>query len=226
MRAQAIVMLQKLQQFWNAPYLNKLYGLAIFYYKIKGILLYRILFEEFGERSYILRPLLILNPGHIRIGERVSIGPGIRLEVVRSNSSRIPSLSIESDTNIEQNVHIVCHSRIRIGRNVSVTGNCCIVDVTHPYSNVHDPVKIGAAIKDEDSFVDIGDGSFIGFGSVILPNVRIGVHAVIGANSVVTADVPDYSVAAGAPAIVLKQYDWEKQVWVTITHPKLVRAEK
>jgi len=49
---------------------------------------------------------------------------------------------------------------------------------------------------------------------VILPNVRIGVQVVIGANSVVTADIPDYSVAAGAPAIVLKRYDWEKQAWV------------
>ncbi len=62
---------------------------------------------------------------------------------------------------------------------------------------------------------EIGDGSFIGFGSVILPNVRIGVQVVIGANSVVTADIPDYSVAAGSPAIVLKRYDWEKQAWVS-----------
>jgi acetyltransferase-like isoleucine patch superfamily enzyme len=123
-------------------------------------------------------------------------------------------LSIGSDTNIEQNVHIVCHSRIRIGSNVSITGNCSIVDVTHPYGDVQTQTKIGARIADEDSFVEIGEGSFIGFGSVILPNVKIGANVVIGANSVVLTDIPEYCVAAGAPAVVIKQYDRGKKVWV------------
>lgn len=208
------VMWEKLNRFWHAPVLNKLHALSTLYYRMKGIFLYRFLFKKFGKNSCIRRPLLILNPAFISIGERVSIRDGVRLELVRSSDRRVPCLSIESDTNIEQNVHIVCHSRIRIGSRVSVTGHCSIVDVTHPYADVHEPTKIGARIKDEDSFVDIGDGSFIGFGSVILPNVRIGMQVVIGANSVVTADIPDYSVAAGAPAIVLKRYDWEKQTWI------------
>jgi acetyltransferase-like isoleucine patch superfamily enzyme len=217
MKASVRVMLEKLKIFWHAPLLNKMHTLSTLYYRMKGIVVYRFLFKEFGKSSCIRRPLLILNPAFIKIGERVSIRDGVRLEIVRSSNYRVPCLSIESDTNIEQNVHIVCHNRIRIGRRVSVTGHCSIVDVTHPYYDVHESTKIGARIKDEDSFVDIGDGSFIGFGSVILPNVRIGVQAVIGANSVVTADVPDYSVAAGAPAIVLKHYDWERQAWVNTT---------
>jgi len=158
-----------------------------------------------------------LNPGFITIGERVSIREGVRLEVVRSSELRTPHLVIENDTNIEQNVHIVCHSRVRIGSNVSITGNCSIVDVTHPFSDVHDPKKIGARIQDENSFVEIGDGSFIGFGSVILPNVRIGTYAIIGANSVVAHDVPDYSVAGGVPAVILKRYDFKTQTWVKVS---------
>jgi acetyltransferase-like isoleucine patch superfamily enzyme len=161
--------------------------------------------------------MLILNPGFISIGDRVSIRNGVRLEVVRSSDRRIPQLTIGHDTNIEQNVHIVCHSRVRIGNNVSITGNCSIVDVTHPFSNVHCHTKIGDRIQDEDSFLEIGDGSFIGFGSVVLPNVRIGTHVVIGANSVVTHDIPDYSVAAGGPAVVLKRYDLTREVWVKVT---------
>ena len=47
----------------------------------------------------------------------------------------------------------------------------------------------------------------LGIGTVVLPNVRIGKNCVIGANSVVTKDIPPYSVAAGAPARVIKQYD-------------------
>jgi len=82
-------------------------------------------------------------------------------------------------------------------------------------------MKIGARIEDKDSFVEIGDGSFIGYGSVILPNVKIGTYVVIGANSVVVTDIPDYSVAAGAPAMVVKRYDREKQIWVR-TRPQPV----
>jgi acetyltransferase-like isoleucine patch superfamily enzyme len=217
MRASITVMGEKLKRFWRAPLLNKLHSLSTLYYKVKGIVLYRFLFKEFGKGSCIRRPLLILNPGFISIGERVSIRDGVRLEIVRSSASRIPCLSIESDTNIEQNVHIVCHSRIRIGSKVSITGNCCIVDVRHPFGDVQDSTKVGARIEDEDSFVEIGDGSFIGFGSVILPNVRIGRCAVVGANSVVAADVPDHSVAAGVPAVVRRKYDFAKGMWVTVS---------
>ena len=207
----------KLRGFWRASLLNKLDSISTAYYRAKGIVFYRLQFKEFGSGSYIRKPLLILNPENIAIGERVSIREGIRLEVVRSTDARIPSLSIGHDTNIEQDVHIVCHSRIRIGNNVSVTGRCSIVDVTHPYDDVNDPEKIGARIKDEDSFVEIDDGSFIGVGSVILPNVRIGKCVVVGANSVVTHDIPDYSVAGGAPAVILKRYDFAKKAWIKTT---------
>jgi acetyltransferase-like isoleucine patch superfamily enzyme len=210
-------MWEKVKGFWRAPLLNKLHTLSTFYYRIKGIVFYRFVFGRFGKGSFIRRPMLILNPGFISIGDRVSIRNGVRLEVVRSSDRRIPQLTIEHDTNIEQNVHIVCHSRVRIGNNVSITGNCSIVDVTHPFSNVHCHTKIGDRIQDEDSFLEIGDGSFIGFGSVVLPNVRIGTHVVIGANSVVTHDIPDYSVAAGVPAVVLKRYDLTREVWVKVT---------
>lgn len=207
-------MLEKLKLFWRAPFLNKLQSLSTCYFKVKGIVFYRLVFDHFGKGSCIRKPLLILNSGFISIGDRVTIREGARLEVVRSSSSRTPQLTIENDTNIEQNVHIVCHSRVRIGSNVSITGNCSIVDVTHPFSDVQDPRKIGVRIADEDSFVEIGDGCFIGFGSVILPNVKIGTRAVIGANSVVTRDVPDYSVAGGVPAVVLKRYDFGRRAWV------------
>jgi acetyltransferase-like isoleucine patch superfamily enzyme len=217
MRTSISLMFKKLKQFWHAPLLNKSHHLSTLYYKVKGVVLYRFVFKQFGSGSYIRKPILILNPGYVSIGERVGIRDGVRMEVVLTREDRTPSLIIENDTNIEQNVHIICHSRVHIGSNVSITGNCSIVDVTHPFSDVHDSRKIGARIQDEDSFVEIGNGSFIGFGSVILPNVRIGTCVIIGANSVVVHDVPDYSVAAGMPARVLKQYDFAKEEWVRVT---------
>jgi acetyltransferase-like isoleucine patch superfamily enzyme len=49
----------------------------------------------------------------------------------------------------------------------------------------------------------------LGIGAVVLPNVRIGQDAVIGANSVVTSDIPPFAIAAGAPAKVLRIYHTE-----------------
>jgi acetyltransferase-like isoleucine patch superfamily enzyme len=208
---------KKLRTFWNAPFHNKLHSLSNFYYVIKGVVFYRWVFKEFGSGSCIRKPLLILNPEFVSIGERVAIRDGVRLEVVRSSHGRIPDLTIGDDTNIEQNVHFICHSRMSIGKNVSITGNCSIVDVTHPFSDALNREKIGMRIQDDDSFVEIGDGTFVGFGSVILPNVRIGKCVVIGANSVVVHDVPDYCVAAGVPARVMKQYDFAQKKWVTVS---------
>ena len=53
--------------------------------------------------------------------------------------------------------------------------------------------------------VRIGSGSWLGFGTVVLPGADIGEHVVIGANSVVTGVIPSYTVAAGAPARVIKE---------------------
>jgi acetyltransferase-like isoleucine patch superfamily enzyme len=61
--------------------------------------------------------------------------------------------------------------------------------------------------------VVIGDGSWIGAGSVILPGARIGKHVAIGANSVVNGEIPDFSVAVGSPAKVVKQYS-EHSGWL------------
>lgn len=163
-----------------------------------------------------MNPTFINNPQNIVIGDNVIIRDGLRLETVYSSHYRVPELIIGNNTNIEQNVHIICHSKIKIGANVSITGNCCIVDVTHPFEDVNSNVKIGSRILDEDSYVEIGEGSFIGFGSTILPNVRIGKYVVVGANSVVTKDVEDYSVVAGMPARVIKRFNSEIGQWIKV----------
>lgn len=81
--------------------------------------------------------------------------------------------------------------------------NVYITDCDHEYRNIDIPV-IDQGIVQKGQKVLIGDGSYIGYNSVIVGNVKIGKHCVIGANSVVTKDVPDYCVAVGSPARVIK----------------------
>ena len=96
---------------------------------------------------------------------------------------------------------------------MSITGNCAIVDTTHPYKDIYSPIKIGNQVADDDAVVIIGDGCFIGFGSIILPNTRLGRRVIVGAHSVVTGTFPDHCVIVGSPARILQQYDFEQNQW-------------
>lgn len=93
---------------------------------------------------------------------------------------------------------------ITVGRNVWITAGCQLLchqrDLSYyekgkPVMNC--PLKYAPIL--------IKDGAHIGIGSIIMPGVTIGRGAVIGAGAVVTKDVPDYSLAVGVPAKVIKQ---------------------
>ncbi|MDE2367969.1 MAG: acyltransferase [Burkholderiales bacterium] len=169
-----------------------------------------------GGRSILFRPMLVIGARHIHLGDRTSIREGARLEVIpRARTDWKPRLQVGSGVNIEQGVHIVCQCEVTIGDEVSITPYCVIVDTHHPIDDPDRPPKIGARLPTGPSFVRIGEGSFIGAHSVILPNVTIGRGCVVGAGSVVSRDLPDYAVAAGAPARVLKKFDPLTRAWQT-----------
>ena len=73
----------------------------------------------------------------------------------------------------------------------------------------------------------MGAGSWLGHGSVVLPGARVGEHVAVGAGSVVTGDLPSYSVAVGNPARVIKRYDTERAEWVSVMrgHAEAARGE-
>lgn len=89
----------------------------------------------------------------------------------------------------------------------------------HKFEDVYKPILQQGAYspnRNGHNELKIGEGSWIGTHCSIIGDVHIGKHCVIGANSVVTKDIPDYSVAVGIPAKVIKRYDFEKECWVGI----------
>lgn len=171
--------------------------------------------RSIGARSILYRPILVAHPQHMTIGARTLIRDHARIEVViRPGVSRLPSLTIGDNVNIEQGVHIICQGEVTIEDEVSITPYCVIVDTDHPFDNPDLPPKIGSRLNTRDaSRVRIGRGTFIGTHSVILPGVDIGRGCVVGAGSIVTRSVPDYCLVSGAPAHIVRRFDPVTRVW-------------
>ena len=84
-----------------------------------------------------------------------------------------------------------------IGQHVMMGYHCMIITQNHKYlAEGYDGVEIGNVVID--------DYAWLGHRVIILPGVRIGKHAIVGAGSVVTKDVPDYAIVAGNPARIIK----------------------
>jgi acetyltransferase-like isoleucine patch superfamily enzyme len=103
---------------------------------------------------------------------------------------------------------------IHLERDVLVGQMVLIVDHNHAYEDIALPVLKQGITR--GGKIRIGQGSWIGRGaSIICPRgeLTIGRNCVIAANSVVMGNIPDYSVVAGYPAKVIRQYDPEKEAW-------------
>lgn len=177
-------------------------------------------FHSFGDGSLIMwRPTTIFNERFIAIGSRTLIGPGVALSagmVPGQECLSMPVVSIGDGCLIGRGSGIVGHFSITIGNDVWTGHHVYITDQNHGYEDVTIPIS---RQTQPERAVTIGDGSWIGHGSVILPGVTIGRHVVVGANSVVTGDIPDRCVAVGAPARVIRRHD-PTVGWVTVEHPR------
>lgn len=111
-------------------------------------------------------------------------------------------LTIGNNVKIGRRNEIGCNEVVSIGNDVLCADNVSIRDTDHQFANKNVPIRQQGIAT---SPIKIGNDVWIGYGAVITKGVVIGDGCVIGANSVVTHDIPPYSVAAGVPARVIKQ---------------------
>lgn len=147
---------------------------------------------------YIGKGCSIKGKKNIQVGTDVTIRPDVQIW------SGGGTVKIGKGSEIGERCRISIANSLEIGDKVLLSPNVYITDCDHEYRNIDIPV-IDQGIVQKGQKVSIGDGSYIGINSVIVGNVKIGKHCVIGANSVVTKDVPDYCVAVGSYARVIKR---------------------
>jgi len=162
-------------------------------------------FGHLGADSVICFPTnALFNEQYIHIGAGTMFGPQTTLSVGMVPGQQMVSdqvITVGDRCLIGKGSGIVGHLEIVIGNDVWTGHHVYITDQNHGYADRGLP--IASQVMPERP-VSIGDGSWLGHGTVVLPGARIGRHVVIGANSVVTGEIPDHSVAAGVPARVLK----------------------
>jgi len=169
---------------------------------------YILFFPKIGPDMYLTHWLLFFKPLRLWFQKRkmLHIGTGSELR---------PYCVIDGTDNvfIGNNVIVPEHTRlitdpsdssskITIEDGVLFAPNVSIYATTHTYTNTSTPIK-EQPLKNKST--TIKSGAWLGVNVVILPGVTIGKNSVIGANSVVTKDIPDFCIALGAPAKVIKE---------------------
>jgi acetyltransferase-like isoleucine patch superfamily enzyme len=172
---------------------------------------YGFLLHKLGEKSVLCYPFSVDNAKNIEIGKRVYIKPNAWfISVAQSDSV---SLKVGDNSYIGRNAHFVSMKEVIVGKDVLIADNVFISDNIHQYDDITVPIKDQPLCF--KGAVTIGDQSWLGE-NVSVIGCSIGKHCVIGANSVITSNIPDYSIAVGSPAKVIKTYDFKTKDWLKV----------
>ena len=164
----------------------------------------RFLYMQKGKKSVIYRSVRKdITPFH-----RFVLGERSVIEDYSIVNNAVGDVIIGNNTRIRLGNTVI--GPVQIGNKVNFAQNVTVTGLNHNFKD------IDIAIHDQGistNGVVIADDVWIGANSVILPGVSIGTHSVVAAGSTVTRPMPSYSVCAGNPAKVIKQYDFDGKEW-------------
>lgn len=177
---------------------------------------YALKINHIGENSKVGLLHNFLNGQYISIGNHTSIGRYARMHCYdRYNGQRFnPRIEIGSECIFGPCLTILAADLVKIEDHVAFAGYVTIVNENHGM-NVEDNVPFYRQTLTSAPVI-IGEGSWIGERCCILPGVTIGKKCIIGSGSVVTKSIPDYSIAVGNPARVVKTWNFETHKWEKI----------
>jgi serine acetyltransferase len=167
----------------------------------------------------------VYGEGSITVGRDTLIGALVTMSaglVPGQDLGPDPVLRIGDRCVIGRGSHIVAHADIRIGDDVWTGPYVYITDQNHGYADPDTPIGRQLPVNKP---VEVGAGSWIGAGAIVLPGARIGRNVVVAAGSVVRGEVPDHSVVAGVPARVVRSRTQEGWSGAVATRSALLARE-
>ena len=170
---------------------------------------FKMVLGSIGMGSKLISPILS-GSKRIFIGKNVYIRQSTWLAAVPVTGDEKCSLTIGDGTYVGNFCHFYASSKIEIGRKVLFADKVYLSDNLHGYKNIEMAV-IDQPVE-QTAPVIIGDGAWIGEHACVI-GASVGKNSVVGANAVVTKNIPDYCVAVGAPAVIIKRYNFELKDW-------------
>ena len=151
-------------------------------------------------KLFIHESVIIKNIQNISIGKNFQISPNCSLFAEGANNEKI---IIKNNVALNYNVMINANNKgnIQIGNDVIIGPNVVLRASNHIYNDISKSIRYQSH---DGGKINIEDDVWIGSNVIILPNINIGKGSIIGAGSVVTKNIPEYSVAVGVPARVIK----------------------
>lgn len=192
------------------------YGVYETILNVKNTLITRM----FYPKARLLRfPLYMRNRKNISWEEGLSCGYNCRMECVSTSPDKCGEIVLGRNVKIGDNVHIAAASKVEVGDNVLMASHIFISDLDHGVytgDNQTSP-EIAPDIREIHAEpIKIGKNVWIGENVVVLKGVTIGDGCIIGANALVNKNIPDNSIVVGAPARVIKKYNFENNTWEKI----------
>ena len=193
--------------------------------KLKSFLHYLLVHPYTSRPRWWARTFII--PFVIKRGKGSIIRRKARLDIIPSKKITLGKKSVIEDYTIINNgmgdifigdyTHVTSRVKlvgpVTLGNYVTIGSGAQITGLTHNYLDVTRPIAKPGVTPNRTV---VEDDVWIGGNSCINQGITIGTHSIIASGSVVTKNVPPYSVVGGNPARILRQYDFEKQEWTKI----------
>ena len=180
--------------------------------------IYRFLLGGMGRKCFLEKNIRFFNPGKLFLGDRVFVGEGAffdagikaeaievgddshlsRCVIIRTQKGKV---TIGKKVNLGSHAFIYGYGDIEIGDYCLLANQVELISGTHKYGDLSQPMRFQGRTP---SRIVVGEDVWLGTQAIILGGVTIGRGAIVGAGSVVNRDIPEYGIAAGRPARVIK----------------------
>lgn len=168
-----------------------------------------------GANVRILPGTELTGAHRMAFGDNVFIGRDCQLMIAYDRPNPGPMITLGNGTSINRRSLIAAVNEIVFGEFVLTAPGIYVADASHEFRQVGVPITM-QGLQESPGCLEVGSHSWIGVNAALVGNIRIGKGSVIGSNAVVNRSIPDYCVAVGQPARVVRAFDSRSTDWVRV----------